>query len=158
MPEEMKAEFNPKPVFSSDQTTSEHPPKSQSTRTFHVYVEDEYFKVDVDPVDGSINQMVPTSNQSNLIASQTNAPNASDGGSENSGPTDGETLVSPMPGILLRYLVEEGDEVKIGEPVAILEAMKMENTLPSPATGTIQNLRVTAGATVVKGDVLLVIA
>ena len=157
MPEEMKAEFNPKPVFSSDQTTSEHPPKSQSTRTFNVYVEGEYFKVDVDPVDGSINQMVPTSNQSNLIASQTNAPNASDGGSENSGPTDGETLVSPMPGILLRYLVEEGDEVKIGEPVAILEAMKMENTLPSPATGTIQKLRVTAGATVVKGDVLLVI-
>ena len=157
MPEEMKAEFNPKPVFSSDQTTSEHPPKSQSTRTFNVYVEDEYFKVDVDPVDGSINQMVPTSSQSNLISSQTNAPNASDGGSENSGPTDGETLVSPMPGILLRYLVEEGDEVKIGEPVAILEAMKMENTLPSPETGTIQKLRVTAGATVVKGDVLLVI-
>ena len=120
-------------------------------------MEDEYFKVDVDPVDGSINQMVPTSSQSNLISSQTNAPNASDGGSENSGPTDGETLVSPMPGILLRYLVEEGDEVKIGEPVAILEAMKMENTLPAPATGTIQNLRVTAGATVVKGDVLLVI-
>ena len=157
MPEEMKAEFNPKPVFSSDQTTSEHPPKSQSTRTFNVYVEGEYFKVDVDPVVGSINQMVPTSSQSNLISSETNAPNASDGGSENSGPTDGETLVSPMPGILLRYLVEEGDEVKIGEPVAILEAMKMENTLPSPATGTIQNLRVTAGATVVKGDVLLVI-
>ena len=118
MPEEMKAEFNPKPVFSSDQTTSEHPPKSQSTRTFNVYVEDEYFKVDVDPVGGFINQMVPTSSQSNLISSQTNAPKASDGGSENSGPTDGETLVSPMPGILLRYLVEEGDEVKIGEPVA----------------------------------------
>ena len=119
MPEEMKAEFNPKPVFSSDQTTSEHPPKSQSTRTFNVYVEDEYFKVEVDPVDGYINQMVPTSSQSNLISSETNTPNASDGGSENSGPTDGETLVSPMPGILLRYLVEEGDEVKIGEPVRI---------------------------------------
>ena len=64
---------------------------------------------------------------------------------------------SPMPGLLVSIAVRVGDSVNAGDEVAIIEAMKMENTLPSPATGTIQNLRVTAGATVVKGDVLLVI-
>ena len=45
-----------------------------------------------------------------------------------------------MPGLLLRYVVEEGQQVKAGDPVVVLEAMKMENTLPSPVDGTVSSL------------------
>ena len=62
-----------------------------------------------------------------------------------------------MPGVILRYLVEVGQEVKQGDPVAVLEAMKMENTLPAPRDGSIQSLPVEPGQTVVKGDLLAII-
>ena len=50
-----------------------------------------------------------------------------------------------------------GQEVKQGDPVAVLEAMKMENTLPAPRDGSIQSLPVEPGQTVVKGDLLAII-
>lgn len=158
MPEEMKAEFDSKPVVENDQPRDEYPPKSHLTKTFNVYVENEYFKVEVDPADGSVHQISPLVSQPRGLIQEEVAPDFHGQDSEDSVSNSGETLVSPMPGILLRYLVEEGDEVKAGEPVAILEAMKMENTLPSPATGTVQKLQVDEGATVVKGDVLIVIS
>ena len=104
------------------------------------------------------NQTMPMVNQPEGINQEKIAPDFKEPSSKDSVTNNGESLVSPMPGILLRYLVEEGDEVKVGEPVAILEAMKMENTLPSPGTGTVQKLQVTEGATVVKGDVLIVLS
>ena len=72
------------------------------------------------------------------------------------GNSDGQ-LQSPMPGVVLRYLVEVGQEVKQGDPVAVLEAMKMENTLPAPKDGNIQSLAVEPGQTVLKGDLLAII-
>jgi pyruvate carboxylase subunit B len=47
-----------------------------------------------------------------------------------------------MPGILLRYLVQVGQAVTQGDPVLVLEAMKMENTLPAPVSGTVRALPV----------------
>ena len=55
------------------------------------------------------------------------------------------------------YLVEVGQKVKQGDPVAVLEAMKMENTLPAPRDGSIQSLPIEPGQTVVKGDLLAII-
>jgi len=158
MPEEMKVDFDSKPIVANHQSRDEYPPKSQLTKTFNVYVENEYFKVEVDPADGSVHQIVPLVDQPRGLSQKEVAPDFNGQDSKDSVPNNRETLVSPMPGILLRYLVEEGDEVKAGEPVAILEAMKMENTLPSPATGTVQKLQVDEGATVVKGDVLIVLS
>jgi pyruvate carboxylase subunit B len=158
MPEEMKPGFDSEPVAIIPQPRDQYPPKSQLTKTFNVFVENEYFKVEVDPADVHPGQIVPMVNQSEGINQEKIAPDFKEPSSKDSVTNNGESLVSPMPGILLRYLVEEGDEVKVGEPVAILEAMKMENTLPSPATGTVQKLQVTEGATVVKGDVLIVLS
>jgi biotin carboxyl carrier protein len=62
-----------------------------------------------------------------------------------------------MPGILLRYAVEAGQQVKKGTPVLFLEAMKMENSLPSPVEGTVKELKVSPGTWVKKNDVLAVI-
>ena len=62
-----------------------------------------------------------------------------------------------MPGIVIRYLVEEGASVKAGDPIVILEAMKMENALPAPVDGVVKRLPLTPGAKVAKGEVMAII-
>jgi pyruvate carboxylase subunit B len=65
------------------------------------------------------------------------------------------SLQAPMPGKILELLASEGDKVELGDPVAILEAMKMENELKAPCAGTIQSISVTTGASVEKNQILL---
>jgi len=64
-------------------------------------------------------------------------------------------LQAPMPGKILELLSAEGDEVELGDPVAILEAMKMENELKAPCAGTIDSISVTKGTSVEKNQILL---
>jgi len=64
-------------------------------------------------------------------------------------------LSAPMPGKILELLVEEGAEVELGDPVAILEAMKMENELKAPCGGTITSISVTTGTNVEKNQLLI---
>ena len=70
----------------------------------------------------------------------------------------GEALKAPMPGLLLRYLVKAGDEVKAGQPLLVLEAMKMQNNLPSPRDGRVAALALKPGDSVGRGQVLLTLA
>jgi biotin carboxyl carrier protein len=65
---------------------------------------------------------------------------------------------SPMPGRVLRVLVKEGDEIAEGAPVAVVEAMKMENELAATRAGKVQKIHVAPGATVEGGAVLVEIA
>ena len=60
-----------------------------------------------------------------------------------------------MPGAVVRVLVEAGATVTKGEPLVVLEAMKMEHTVASPADGTVSEVRVTAGQQVDAGAVLV---
>jgi biotin carboxyl carrier protein len=62
-----------------------------------------------------------------------------------------------MPGRVINVLVAAGDEVKTGQGVIIVEAMKMENELKSPKAGKVMEVKVAAGQTVEKGALLLVI-
>ena len=64
------------------------------------------------------------------------------------------SVVAPMPGTILKVLKAAGDAVKAGEVVLILEAMKMENEITAPASGTIGSLSLTEGSTVAGGDLL----
>jgi len=64
-------------------------------------------------------------------------------------------LKAPMPGKIVSIMVEEGAEVQAGDPVVILEAMKMENELKAPSTGRIKTIPVTAGQSVEKNEILL---
>jgi acetyl/propionyl-CoA carboxylase alpha subunit len=64
-------------------------------------------------------------------------------------------LSAPMPGKILKILRKEGDEIKLGEPVVILEAMKMENELKSPVDGTLRKIHVSEGQSVEKNILLL---
>ncbi|MDE6021748.1 MAG: biotin/lipoyl-binding protein [Ruminococcus sp.] len=70
----------------------------------------------------------------------------------------GETVESPMPGNILSVNVNQGDKVKEGQVLAILEAMKMENEIPAPKDGTIVQVVTSKGAVVETGSPLFVIA
>ena len=62
-----------------------------------------------------------------------------------------------MPGILISVAVEVGETVEAGDPLLILEAMKMQNSIPSPVDGTVISLPVVAGTQVAKDQVLATI-
>ena len=70
-------------------------------------------------------------------------------------PAGGTTVESPMPGNIWKVLVKEGQEVKEGEVLIILEAMKMENDIPAPCDGVVASLHVAEGAAVNGGDILV---
>jgi biotin carboxyl carrier protein len=65
------------------------------------------------------------------------------------------TVRAPMPGLVVRVLVEAGQEVAAGAGIVVLEAMKMENELKAPAAGVVKGVRVAAGEPVEKGQVLV---
>jgi biotin carboxyl carrier protein len=73
-------------------------------------------------------------------------------------PPNGEQgLKSPMPGLIVAIPVQEGDVVKKGQVVVVLESMKMQNELKSPREGTVSAIKITPGQAVEQGQVLLVI-
>lgn len=66
-------------------------------------------------------------------------------------------IKAPMPGKLVRVLVEQGQQVEAGDPLVVVEAMKMQNELKSPKAGTVAELRAQPGATVNAGEVLVIV-
>ena len=63
-----------------------------------------------------------------------------------------------MPGVVLRVLVSDGDRVTKGDQLLVLEAMKMENALPAPISGTIKKINLNVGDQVAKNDIICLIA
>ena len=73
--------------------------------------------------------------------------------------TQGSVKVqAPMPGTILSVKVSVGQQVKKGDTVAVLEAMKMENEIPAPQDGTVSSVDVSNGATVETGATLVTLA
>jgi len=66
-------------------------------------------------------------------------------------------IVAPMPGKVVRVLIEKGAEVEADQGILVVEAMKMQNELRSPKDGIVTTLNVSEGATVNAGDVLAII-
>jgi len=75
--------------------------------------------------------------------------------SSSPGKNDKFIIRAPMPGKIVDVTAKEGSEIKIGEPVVVLEAMKMQNEILSSVTGTIIRIGVKSGQNVMKDDMLV---
>ena len=64
------------------------------------------------------------------------------------------TVYAPIPGVIIKINLKAGDEVKMGETVLILEAMKMQNEIQAPRDGKIKSLKLSPEDSVYEGDVL----
>ena len=74
-----------------------------------------------------------------------------------SAPKGTGNIKSPLPGVILEIYVREGDVVKIGQKLLMLEAMKMENNINADKEGRVTLLKVSKGDSVMEGDILIVI-
>jgi acetyl-CoA/propionyl-CoA carboxylase biotin carboxyl carrier protein len=84
-------------------------------------------------------------------------PARSAGGAGTGTATGSGEVAVPMQGTIVKVLVEVGQQVEAGQPVVVLEAMKMENQINAERAGTVREVRVKAGDTVGTGDVVVVI-
>ena len=112
-------------------------------KTYHITLNGKVYEVEIEEV------------QPGQAPKATTAPAAPKAAAPVSG--NGETVTAPMPGSMFNILVKEGQAVKKGDVVAILEAMKMENEIISPVDGTIKSVNVEKGQNVNLGDVIVVI-
>jgi len=137
------------------------PEKSAALRTFNVFVDNEYFNVEVDPT--GVSQVVstvpapPAPRSVAAPAPSVSAPAAAEPQPAPAAVADGTVMMAPMPGMIVKYLKNEGDAVRKGDPVLILEAMKMENSLTAPCEGVVKDIKFGSGDSVAKGAVLCVI-
>ena len=140
---------------------SDVPAKSERVRTFNVFIDNEHFSVDVDPT-GDAPVMVAAPRVAVAAAPAPVAAVAKAAAPVAAAPAPaadahGTRLLAPMPGMVIKYLKNVGDAVSKGDPVVVLEAMKMENALVAPCDGTVKEMKYTSGDTVPKGAVLCVI-
>ena len=70
----------------------------------------------------------------------------------------GEPVKAPMPGVVLKVQVQQGQAVKAGDVLVILEAMKMENEIVAPKDGTVAQIVAAKGASVESGAPLVILA
>ena len=143
------------------------PAKGPFTRTFNVFVGDEFYKVDVEPVGGAATTAAPqiqapvqspAPSAAKPAAPPTPAEKKEAPPATKATVAAGETpLKAPIPGTIIRYLVKEGDEIKEGSAVAILEAMKMENEIVAPVAGKIKAINFKPGDKVAGGAILALI-
>ena len=124
---------------------------------YQVKVDGKVFEVEVEKVGGAPKSLsmadfgqpaAPAAPQAAPAA----APQAAPAPKEEPAPApaasgSGENVVAPMPGNILKVLVNDGDQVSAGDVVVILEAMKMENEIVAPADGKI-SMKVKVGETV----------
>jgi len=135
------------------------PAKSAAARVYNVFVDNEYYQVEVDPQSGARTVSQPAVSAAAPAPQPKAAAPAPVAPQPKAAPaaTGDGVLASPMPGTIIKYVVSVGQAVKAGDPILILEAMKMESALPSPIAGKVKELSCKAGDRVTKGAVLAVI-
>ncbi len=141
--------------------------KPEDLRQFDVFVDDEHFLVEVSekggvprvvrsapiapsPVINPAPAPVPAAAPANPAPAAATAPVSASS-------AEGTPVQSPMPGMLIKYEKKVGDKVSVKDTVLVLEAMKMNNNIPSPVDGTVVATPFSSGDNVGKGDTLMVI-
>ncbi|MCL1964618.1 MAG: biotin/lipoyl-binding protein [Firmicutes bacterium] len=116
-------------------------------RTFLVTVNGDSYEVTVEEVGGVSRVSAPAPTPAAAPGKTPAAPSAA----------GGEKVICPMPGNILDVKAQAGQQVKAGDILMILEAMKMENEILAPVDGKVLEVLAAKGATVNTGDVLAVV-
>ncbi len=134
------------------------------TRKFIVTVNNEEYEVLVEEiVDGEIGKiktMETPNSQATASMEKTVQPSAKSTPqqkTEQSMDSRGHSVVAPLPGVVLKILVKQGEEVSLGQTLLILEAMKMENEINSPVAGVISSILVNPNQNVNTNDLLITV-
>ena len=143
------------------------PEKGAGLRTFNVFVDDQYYAVEVEctsgaPVLTSVAPVTGGAGVSPAVAAPKPAAAPAAAPKPAAAPAAelaaGEVpLRAPMPGMIISYAVKVGDAVKTGDLICVLEAMKMQNSLPAPASGVVKAINFEPGASVAKDATIMVI-
>ncbi|MBN1699044.1 MAG: pyruvate carboxylase subunit B [Spirochaetales bacterium] len=147
----------------AEKPKKEVPQKPEHIRAFDVFVDGEYFKVEVNEqgdVQASVTPPIKATYQKPAEKSAGAVKQASK-------PVEtpvaiavaegGAVVTAPMPGMIVDYQKGVGDKVKAGETILVIEAMKMNNNIDAPCNGVVKEISHSAGDSVAKGAVLAVI-
>jgi biotin carboxyl carrier protein len=113
-------------------------------RNFLVNVNGTQYEVAVEEIDG---KAAPAVKAAPAAAAPVAAPAAAP-------VAGGSSVTAPMPGTILGVNVKEGETVKAGQTLFVIEAMKMESDIVAPTGGTVRGIAVSKGASVSAGDLL----
>ena len=140
------------------------PEKGPGLRSFNVFVDGQYYQVEVECTSGApvITGVAPMAARGTgvspvVAAAPAAAPRPAAAPAAETLAAGDVPLKAPMPGMIISYAVKVGDTVKTGDLVCVLEAMKMQNSLPAPASGVVKAINFEPGASVAKDATILVI-
>ena len=122
-------------------------------KNYTITVNGNIYNVSVEEKAGGAPAAAPASAPAPAAAAPAPAPAAAPAPAS-SGAAGGVTVKAPMPGKILSIKASEGQAVKKGDVILLLEAMKMENEVVAPQDGTIATINVASGAAVEAGDTL----
>ena len=105
----------------------------------------------------AIKVVKPTTTSAPAVTPAAGRPSAATNAAPAAAPAGGTEVTSPLPGVILDVLVKEGDAVKQGQTVMMLEAMKMENAIEAPADGVVKSINARKGDSVLEGAVLAIL-
>jgi biotin carboxyl carrier protein len=121
---------------------------------FHVIRDNKTYRIEILKKEGKVYQLRINDNKYDVtLKDQLDLTMSAMGIDQNAGNVAND-LKAPMPGLILDVMVNPGDTISKGQPLLILEAMKMENVIKSPVDGVVSEVLVEKGASVEKNKVL----
>ena len=154
----VKLSFNP--TDKSWNCTIDGEPRSvdiaeASPGRYSILMDGRSFEVHVEPTTGGAYHI---HTQGHDLTVEVDDPRRWAGAGGRGGAADGPAkIIAPMPGKVVRVLVEKGQEVAEGEGVIVIEAMKMQNEIRAPKTGAVESVHVQAGETIEMGTALVTV-
>jgi pyruvate carboxylase subunit B len=140
------------------------PEKGPGLRGFNVFVDGQYYQVEVECTSGApvisgigVSPVAARSAGVSPAVAAAPAPRPAAAPAAETLAAGDVPLRAPMPGMIISYAVKVGDTVNTGDLICVLEAMKMQNSLPAPAAGQVKAINFEPGASVAKDAVILVI-
>ena len=125
-------------------------------KTYKFRINGNEYNVEINSVEGNLADV--TVNGAAYKVEMENAPAAAPAKPAPAPAGAGKAITSPLPGVIIEVSVKEGQAVKAGQKVAVIEAMKMENEVQAASDGTVTAVLVNKGDSVLEGTEIVKIA